>query len=543
MRASTTRRRAAVAAGKLLGLNEDQLANALSLALTMHVPLRVNRAGTLSMQKGCATADAARSAVFAALAAREGMTGPAEPFEGRDGLWDKITGPYRQLRLPPAPPNGTGLNNIIKRYPAEAYTLAVLQSVIPEVRKWTRVEDIAAIHVELNFVGWLEIADPPKWDPRNRETADHSLAYEIARALVDGEIWLDSFGPDKLMDPAVRGLMEKITASVNPDYSYHGQMRMTVRTKAGTELVRELGRNNTAHQPGHAGDARRDRRQVQSRVRVHARLERAARACVRAVVEPARRARHRRAHREPGAVRLSRRRSDLDWPDAARASLSCLRPASRHWPSLGPARDTAVLGPNARHAAFALGAWNLQLIVRARRSGRALSLQTVLKAQHYLQACAQGSVLVYWGWYWRPVYDSAHLIVAQLLFAYAFDMLLSWSRRGVYTLGFGPFPVIFSINLFLWFKPDWFFFQFLMVAVGFAAKELIRWDKDGRRAHIFNPSSFPLAVFSLALLLTRTDPTSPGAQEIATTQFYPPHMYLFSSSSACRASCSSASRR
>ncbi len=72
----------AVAAGKLLGLNEDQLANALSLALTMHVPLRVNRAGTLSMQKGCATADAARSAVFAALAAREGMTGPGRAVRG-----------------------------------------------------------------------------------------------------------------------------------------------------------------------------------------------------------------------------------------------------------------------------------------------------------------------------------------------------------------------------------------------------------------------------------------------------------------------------
>lgn len=235
----------AVAAGKLLGLNDDQLANALSLALTMHVPVRVNRSGTLSMQKGCATADAARSAVFAALAAREGMTGPAEPFEGRDGLWDKITGPYRQLRLPPAPPSGVGLNNIIKRFPAEAYTLAVLESVIPEVRKWTRVEEIASIHVELNFVGWLEIADPPKWDPRNRETADHSLPYEIARALMDGEIWIDSFGPDKLMDPAVRGLMDRITASVNPDYSYHGQVRMTVRTRAGAELVRELGRNNT----------------------------------------------------------------------------------------------------------------------------------------------------------------------------------------------------------------------------------------------------------------------------------------------------------
>ena len=38
-----------------------------------------------------------------------------------------------------------------------------------------------------------------------------------------------------------------------------------------------------------------------------------------------------------------------------------------------------------------------------------------------------------------------------------------------------------------------------MVALGFAAKELIRWNKDGRRVHIFNPSSFPLAVFSIGL--------------------------------------------
>ena len=94
------------------------------------------------------------------------------------------------------------------------------------------------------------------------------------------------------------------------------------------------------------------------------------------------------------------------------------------------------------------------------------------------------------------------MILAQLLFAYAFDMLLTWTRRDTYTLGFGPFPVIFSINLFLWFKPDWFFLQFLMVALGFAAKELLRWNKEGRRVHIFNPSSFPLAVFSLALLAT-----------------------------------------
>jgi len=134
-------------------------------------------------------------------------------------------------------------------------------------------------------------------------------------------------------------------------------------------------------------------------------------------------------------------------------------------------------------------------------------------------------VLLYWGWYWREVYNSAHLIAAQLLFAYAFDMLLAWSRRDTYTLGFGPFPVIFSINLFLWFKPDWFYLQFLMVAVGFAAKELVTWNKEGRKAHIFNPSSFPLAVASMALLLTDTTHLTWGT-EIATTLFNPPGIYL-----------------
>jgi hypothetical protein len=176
-------------------------------------------------------------------------------------------------------------------------------------------------------------------------------------------------------------------------------------------------------------------------------------------------------------------------------------------------------------AAAVLLAWNAMLFLSMQRRGRTLTLTIEPRKQHYLQACAQLSVLAYWGWYWPQVYASAYLIAAQLAFAYAFDMLLSWSRRDEYTLGFAPFPVIFSINLFLWFKPDWFFLQFLMVAVGFAAKELIRWDKDGRRTHIFNPSSFPLAVVSLALLLTGTTDITWGV-EIANTQFYPPHIYL-----------------
>jgi hypothetical protein len=187
-------------------------------------------------------------------------------------------------------------------------------------------------------------------------------------------------------------------------------------------------------------------------------------------------------------------------------------------------QNTALTWTFASVVAVLVG-WNAVLLAAARRRGRTLSVEIVLRKQHYLQACIQGSLLVYWGWYWRQVYDSAHLIAAQLLFAYAFDMLLNWSRRDVYGLGFGPFPVVFSMNLFLWFRPDWFYFQFLMVALGFAAKELLRWDKDGRSVHIFNPSSFPLAIFSLALIITGSTDLTWG-QDIATTLFYPPHMYL-----------------
>jgi hypothetical protein len=172
-----------------------------------------------------------------------------------------------------------------------------------------------------------------------------------------------------------------------------------------------------------------------------------------------------------------------------------------------------------------LALWNAALLADVRRRGRILRLEMLARKQHYLQACAQGSVLLYWGWYWRQVYDSWHLIAAQLVFAYAFDLLLAWSQRETYALGFGPFPVVFSTNLFLWFKPDWFYFQFLMIAVGFAAKDLIRWDKGGRRTHIFNPSSFPLSIFSLGLIVTGTTDLTWG-QEIAITQFNPPHIYL-----------------
>tara|TARA_B100000959_G_scaffold193676_1_gene202599 strand:- start:9289 stop:10635 length:1347 start_codon:yes stop_codon:yes gene_type:complete len=150
----------------------------------------------------------------------------------------------------------------------------------------------------------------------------------------------------------------------------------------------------------------------------------------------------------------------------------------------------------------------------------------MLRPQHYVQALVQLAVFAYWGWHWRPVYEFGTLLAAQLIFAYVFDMLLAWSRRETYTLGFGPFPIIFSINLFLWFRDDWFYLQFLMVGIGFLGKEFVRWKREGRTVHIFNPSAFSLGLFSLVLIATGTTNLTWG-QEIASTLTLAPMIYLY----------------
>ena len=185
-------------------------------------------------------------------------------------------------------------------------------------------------------------------------------------------------------------------------------------------------------------------------------------------------------------------------------------------------------------AAGFLGFWLVYLVSKNQEKRGAFSFEIALRPQHYIQACVQFSVYAYWGYHWelvpgsglRPVYDHALLMLGQIIFAYAFGILLSWSRQQKYILGFGPIPIIFSVNLFLWFRDDWFYMQFLMIALGFMGKEYIRWNRDGRSMHIFNPSAFALGLFSLVLILTNTTHLTWG-QEIASTLTLAPNIYTF----------------
>lgn len=177
-------------------------------------------------------------------------------------------------------------------------------------------------------------------------------------------------------------------------------------------------------------------------------------------------------------------------------------------------------------AAAGLLGWQAVLYWLIRKQGKPREIQLLLRPQHYVQAMVQISLFVYWGYYWHPIYEHAWLLIAQLLFAFSFDSLLAWTRRSSYTMGFGPFPIIFSINLFLWFRDDWFYMQFLMLIAGFMGKEFVRWEREGRRVHIFNPSAFALGLFSLVLILTNTTSLTWGP-EIASTLTLAPNIYSF----------------
>lgn len=189
-------------------------------------------------------------------------------------------------------------------------------------------------------------------------------------------------------------------------------------------------------------------------------------------------------------------------------------------------QSSAVLVQSFWLAAASLALWGVVVVSVPAVRASAGRIDVTLRAQHYIQAACQLAVYAYWGWYWRPVYDMAVLIAAQIVFAYGFAMLLSWSRGRAYTLGFGPFPIILSINLFLWFRDDWFYLQFLMIGVGFLGKEFIRWQRDQRSVHVFNPSAFALGLFSLVLIATGSTSLTWG-QDIASTLTLAPRIYLF----------------
>jgi 2-methylcitrate dehydratase len=231
-----------MAAGKLWDLTEDQLEHALGLAGVCNITTRQTRTGQISMWKACAFSNAARNGLFAADLARRGMTGPYEIYEGPKGIFTQLTGPF-ELTLAK---DGDFMidKTYIKFWPAEYHSQSAIDAML-QLRTEIKGRPVKSIHIG-SFEAAVSIigSEPEKWRPTSRETADHSMGYCTAVALLDGDVTLRSFDDERLRDPKVLDLLDKTTITeepeLNPGYPEGIPNHLTVTLEDGSVLSKRV---------------------------------------------------------------------------------------------------------------------------------------------------------------------------------------------------------------------------------------------------------------------------------------------------------------
>ncbi|WP_035707098.1 MmgE/PrpD family protein [Niveispirillum irakense] len=238
----------AAAASRLMRLTERQTVQAINMALNGHIAMRQVRSGELSDWKGSSAANAARNAIFCAQLARHGMDGPSPIFEGRMGFIAQVSGDLDfDINRFGTPENGDFriLKSLTKTFPTNGELHTAVWAAIELKAMVPDLEEIAAIHIDTTDIGFRILAsDPEKWRPATRETADHSLPYNVARGLMDGDITLASYAPAQIADPRAVALMSMTTVTEDPGltalFPQHLANRVTVTLKSGEILTREV---------------------------------------------------------------------------------------------------------------------------------------------------------------------------------------------------------------------------------------------------------------------------------------------------------------
>lgn len=209
----------ALAAGKLMGLSVKQLEQAVNISLSGHMSMNQTRVQVLSDWKGLADPDAGRNGVFAALLARHGITGPSPIYEGNAGVFKLVTGPFEIDFDQFGGRKGQFLINAcdVKPYPVQGAIQSAATAAAALAKEIGDLGQITAIVLDTTDFTFRSAArDKEKWAPETKETADHSLPYVVARAMLDGKIIFDSFSHDAIHDPKALALIAKMTVNVDP---------------------------------------------------------------------------------------------------------------------------------------------------------------------------------------------------------------------------------------------------------------------------------------------------------------------------------------
>lgn len=232
-------------AARLLGLSEEQTVAAAGISGSSHFTLGGVVAGHLTNMKNTADPMATAAGVAAALLAAENYTGPVEVIEGKEGLFHVL---HNVKWSTEALLDGLGEKWLItecgyKPFPTEALTHQAISAAL-ELREQQQLTEatIARVLVRTTTRGADILSDPSKYKPTTKETADHSLPYCIAAALVDGHVLPSSFSEEKLADPRIWSMLGKIkvVADAEIDRLFPGTKRAIV------EITDTAGRTHTA---------------------------------------------------------------------------------------------------------------------------------------------------------------------------------------------------------------------------------------------------------------------------------------------------------
>jgi 2-methylcitrate dehydratase len=236
---------AALAAGRLLGLDKKQLRDALALSVIPNMATMQTRTGELSMWKGVAGPNAARHGVFAALLAQAGMTGPEDCYEGKFGLWQQTMGRSYDFPIPRsfAKHQFALIRTNIKTYPVRDAIQVPIGAAL-KLREKVPVEAIEALRIDTypqHFAG--PVKDPALWAPTTRETADHSLPFCVAAALIDGQVTPEIFERGRFLDKDTQALIKRMTVTFDDAFEKVApatrSCRITATLKDGKTVTAE----------------------------------------------------------------------------------------------------------------------------------------------------------------------------------------------------------------------------------------------------------------------------------------------------------------
>ena len=219
----------ALACAKLMKLDAERTRHAVNIAGVACAAMRQARVGELSHWKGVAFANAARHGVYSALLARAGMTGPAPIFEGQMAFEKQLgvsMGDVGRLfdtkaeALKGEGPASMILKTSIKFWPAEYHSQSAIEAALLLRKEIPDLSQVKSMVIEshdasVDIIG----SEPEKWKPQQRETADHSLPYITAVALIDGEVTDKQFAPERFTEKGIVDFLQNVKVERNDELS------------------------------------------------------------------------------------------------------------------------------------------------------------------------------------------------------------------------------------------------------------------------------------------------------------------------------------